>query len=115
MSRKQKLIEHFLVASILVSVCALVVSAAIVILAALDLTNIISIFDDSARYIGDLAAGTTIMSTLVFVVSVSLLKLIIDKRQSTEEQFKQKYVSMFTDDTKARRELADLYRKKESV
>lgn len=115
MSRKQKLIEHFLVASILVSVCALVVSAAIVILAALDLTNIISIFDDSARYIGDIAAGALITSTLACVASVSLLKLIIDKHQSTEEQFEQKHISMFTNNTKARRELADLYRKRESA
>lgn len=115
MIRKRKLIEHFLVALIFISICGLGVSAAILILATLDLTNIISVVNDSARYIGDIAAGALIASTLVFVASVSLLKLIIDKHQSTEEQFEQKHISMFTNNTKARQEFAELYRKKESA
>lgn len=115
MIRKRKLIEHFLVALIFISICGLGVSTAILILATLDLTNIISVVNDSARYIGDIAAGALITSTLVFVASVSLLKLIIDKHQSTEERFEQKYVSILADNTKSRREFAELYRKKESA
>ena len=66
--------------------------SAFVSLIAINITLDISLqqINDSARYIGDIAAGALIASTLVFVASVSLLKLIIDKHQSTEEQFEQK-------------------------
>ena len=44
-----------------------------------------------------------------------IVKSKISEDRSTGDEFEQKYVSLMTDDTKARREFIELYRKKEGV
>lgn len=67
-------------------------------------------------FLANTSMAIVMLSAMFLAMSVALLHTRINKPDIDDDnEFEQKYISLMTDDTKARRELADLYRKKESV
>lgn len=115
--RKGIVIDYVLTMIVIISFIAFVVScAALLLLAAF-------IKSDSARIgLANLSMLVVFISVIILVVCVTLLTTRLGKRdniangtESSEDEFEQKYMSLLTDDTKARREFIELYRKKEVV
>lgn len=53
---------------------------------------------------------------MIIIMSVALLHTRLNKPDIDDDnEFEQKYISLMTDDTKARQEFVELYRKKESA
>ena len=77
--------------------------------------NMIPMSDSTIKAIANGSMAAMVTSVPLLVMFLVLFKLKISKDRSTEDHFEQKYISLMTDDTKARRELTDLYRKKESA
>ena len=67
-------------------------------------------------FLANTSMTIVMLSAMFLAMSVALLHTRINKPDIDDDnEFEQKYISLMTDDTKARRELADLYRKRESV
>lgn len=67
-------------------------------------------------FLANTSMAIVMLSAMFLAMSVALLHTRINKPDIDDDnEFEQKYISLMTDDTKARRELADLYRKRESV
>ena len=114
--RKGIVIDYVLTMIVIISFIAFVVSCAALLLAAF-------IKSDSARIdLANLSTLVIFISVIILVMCVALLTMrlgnrdnIVNDNESPEDQFEQKYLSLMTDDTKARREFIELYKKKESV
>lgn len=67
-------------------------------------------------FLANTSIAIAMLSAMFLAMSVALLHTRLNKPDIDDDtEFEQKYISLMTDDTKARRELADLYRKRESV
>ena len=56
------------------------------------------------------------LSAMFLAMSVALLRARLNKPDIDDDnEFEQKYISMFSDDTKARQEFVESYRQKESA
>lgn len=67
-------------------------------------------------FLANTSIAIVMLSAMFLVMSVALLHTRLNKPDIDDDnEFEQKYISLMTDDTKARRELTDLYRKRESV
>ena len=111
MSKRKTLIDFLLLTVVLASFTATIVSGGFMVSAVLAHTS---------NSIVNSSFIATLVSMMLLLVSFALLGRRLDSRdncetQSTEAQFAQKYISVMTDDTKARREFIELYKKKESV
>lgn len=111
MSKRKTLINVLLLTVVLASFAATIVSGGFMVSAVLAHTSS-SIVNSSFI--------NTLVSMSLLLVSFTLLQIRLNNRdnretQSKEDQFEQKYISLMTDDTKARREFIELYKKKESV
>ena len=71
--------------------------------------------DSTIKAIANGSMVAMLTSILLLVMFVVLFKSKISEDRSTEDEFERKYISMFSDDTKARREFVELYKKKESA
>ena len=111
MSKRKTLIDFLLLTVVLASFTATIVSGGFMVSAVIAHTSNSSV---NSSFIN------TLVSMSLLLVSFTLLQIRLNNRdncetQSTEDQLEQKYVSLMTDDTKARREFIELYRKKEVV
>lgn len=111
MSKRKTLIDFLLLTVVLTSFTATIVSGGFMVSAVLAHTS---------NSIVNSSFINTLVSMSLLLVSVTLLQIRLNNRdncetQSTEDQFEQKYISLMTNDTKARREFIELYRKKEVV
>lgn len=111
MSKRKTLIDFLLLTVVLASFTATIVSGGFMVLAVLD---------HASNSIVNSSFINTLVSMSLLLVSFTLLQIRLNNRddcetQSTEAQFEQKYRSLMTDDTKARQEFIELYRKKESA
>lgn len=111
MSKRKTLINFLLLTVVLASFAATIVSGGFMVLAVLD---------HASNSIVNSSFINTLVSMSLLLVSFTLLQIRLNNRddcetQSTEDQFEQKYRSLMTDDTKARREFVELYKKKESA
>lgn len=67
-------------------------------------------------FLANTSMAIVIISAMFLAMSVALLHTRLNKTDIDDDnEFEQKYISIFSNDTKARRELTDLYRKRESV
>lgn len=115
MKRKRIIIDYFFTIMILVCFFAFVASWFSLFVAVLGRVGVIPMSDSTIKAIGDGSMAAMLTSVPFLVMFVALFKSRISEDRSEEDEFKQKYVSLMTDDTKLRRELTDLYRKRESV
>lgn len=109
--RKGIVIDYALTMSVIISFIAFVVSCAALLLAAF-------IKSDSARIgLANLSMLVIFISVIILVMCAALLTMRLGKHDNVvnDNEFEQKYVSLMTDDTKARREFIELCRKKEVV
>lgn len=111
MSKRKTLINFLLLTVVLASFAATIVSGGFIVSEVLMRTSN-SIVNSSFINI--------LVSMSLLLVSFTLLQIRLNNHddcetQSTEDQFEQKYISLMTDDTKARQEFIELYRKKESA
>lgn len=111
MSKRKTLIDFLLLTVVLASFTATIVSGGFMVSAVLAHTS---------NSIVNSSFINTLVSMSLLLVSFTLLQIRLNNRdncetQSTEDEFEQKYISMFSDDTKARQEFVELYRKKESA
>ena len=77
--------------------------------------GVMSMSDSTIKAITNGSMVAMLTSILLLVMFVVLFKSKISEDRSTEDEFERKYISMFSDDTKARREFVELYKKKESA
>ena len=109
--RKGIIIDYVLTMIVIISFIAFVVSCAALLLAAF-------IKSDSARIgLANLSMLVIFISVIILVTCVTLLTMRLSKHDNivNDNEFEQKYIALMTDDTKARREFIELYRKKETV
>lgn len=111
MSKRKTLIDFLLLTVVLASFTATIVSGGFMVSAVLA---------HASNSIVNSSFINTLVSMSLLLVSFTLLQIRLNNRddcetQSTEDQFEQKYRSLMTDDTKARREFVELYKKKESA
>ena len=67
-------------------------------------------------FLANTSMAIVMLSAMFLAMSVALLHTRLNKPDIDDDnEFEQKYISLMTDDTKSRRELTDLYRKRESV
>ena len=115
MKRKRIIIDYFFTIMILLCFFAFVASCFSLFIAVLGRIGAISMSDSTIKAIGNGSMAAMLASVPLLVMFVALFKSKISEDRSTEDEFEQKYISLMTDDTKARREFVELYRKKESV
>lgn len=115
MKRKRIIIDYFFTIMILLCFFAFVASCFSLFVAVLGRIGVSPMSDTTIKAIGDGSMAAMLTSVPLLVMFVALFKSKISEDRSTEDDFEQKYISMFSDDTKARREFVELYRKKESV
>lgn len=111
MSKRKTLIDFLLLTVVLASFTATIVSGGFIVSAVLAHTS---------NSIVNSSFINTLVSMSLLLVSFTLLQVRLNNRdncetQSTEDEFEQKYISLMTDDTKARQEFVELYKKKESA
>lgn len=67
-------------------------------------------------FLANTSMAIVMLSAMFLAMSVALLHTRINKLDIDDDnEFEQKYISLMTDDTKARREFVELYKKKESA
>lgn len=115
--RKGILIDYFFTTMILACFFVFIASCFSLFIAVLGRIGAISMSDSTIKAIGDgsIAAMLTSVPLLVMLVVLFKSKISEDRYRSTENEFEQKYISLMTDDTKARREFVELYKQKGSV
>lgn len=111
MSKRETLIDFLLLIIVLASFIALLVSGGFMLVA---------MFSSVSRSTINSSSIGALVSMILLLVSFACLGRRLNNRdncetQSTEDEFEQKYISLMTDDTKARREFIELYHKKEGV
>ena len=115
MKRKRIIIDYFFTIMILTCFFVFVASCFSLFVALLGRIGVMSMSDSTIKAIGDGSMAAMLTSVPFLVMFVVLFKTKISEDRSAEDEFEQKYISMFSDDTKARREFVELYKKKESA
>ena len=106
---KKFFINYLLAVIIMISIIAFGASGFVLIVA-------LFIRSYSERvFLANTSMAVMLTSAPLLVMFVALFKSKISEDRSTEDEFEQKYISLMTDDTKARKEFVELHRKKESV
>ena len=107
---KKFFINYLLAVIIMISVIAFGASGFVLIVA-------LFIRPYSERvFLANTSMAIVILSAMFLAMSVALLQTRINKPDIDDDnEFEQKYISLMTDDTKARREFVELYKKKESA
>lgn len=98
---------------------AVIVMISIITFGASGFTLIVALFIRSYServFLANTSMAIVMLSAMFLAMSVALLHTRLNKPDIDDDnEFEQKYISLMTDDTKSRRELTDLYRKRESV
>lgn len=107
---KKFFINYLLAVIIMISIIAFGASGFVLIVA-------LFIRSYSERvFLANTSMAIVMLSAMFLAMSVALLHTRLSKPDVDDDnEFEQKYISMFSDDTKARREFVELYRKKESA
>lgn len=107
---KKFFINYLLAVIIMISIIAFGASGFVLIVA-------LFIRSYSERvFLANTSMAIVMLSAMFLVMSVALLRAQLNKPDIDDDnEFEQKYISMFSNDTKARREFVELYRKKESA
>jgi len=107
---KKFFINYLLAVIIMISIIAFGASGFVLIVA-------LFIRSYSERvFLANTSMAIVMLSAMFLAMSVALLHTRLNKLDIDDDnEFEQKYISLMTDDTKARRELTDLYRKRKSV
>jgi hypothetical protein len=107
---KKFFINYLLAVIIMISIIAFGASGFVLIVA-------LFIRSYSERvFLANTSMAIVMLSAMFLAMSVALLRTRLNKLDIDDDnEFEQKYISLMTDDTKARRELTDLYRKRKSV
>ena len=107
---KKFFINYLLVVIIMISIIAFGASGFALIVA-------LFIRSYSERvFLANTSMAIVMLSAMLLAMSVALLHTRINKPDIDDDnEFKRKYISMFSGDTKARQEFIELYRKKESA
>ena len=113
--RKRIIIDYFFTIMILLCFFAFVASCFSLFVTLLGRIGVMSMSDSTIKAIANGSIAAMLTSIPLLVMFVALFKSKISEDRSTGDEFEQKYVSLMTDDTKARREFIELYRKKEGV
>lgn len=113
--RKGILIDYFFTIMILLCYLAFFTSCFSLFAAALGRINMIPMSDTTVKAIANGSMTVMLTSALLLIMLLVLFKLKISEDRSEDDEFKRKYISMFSDDTKSRQEFVELYRKKESA
>lgn len=115
MKRKRIIIDYFFTIMILACFFAFIASCFSLFVALLGRIGVMPMSDSTIKAIGNGSMVAMLTSIPLLVMFVVLFKSKISEDRSTEDEFERKYISMFSDDTKARREFVELYKKKESA
>ena len=115
MKRKRIIIDYFFTIMILTCFFTFIASCFSLFVAVLGRIGMISMSDSTIKAIGNGSMAAMLTSVPLLVMFVALFKSKISEDRSTEDQFKQKYISLMTDDTKARKEFVELYKQKGSA
>lgn len=115
MKRKRIIIDYFFTIMILACFFTFIASCFSLFVALLGRIGVMSMSDSTIKAIANGSMVAMLTSILLLVMFVVLFKSKISEDRSTEDEFERKYISMFSDDTKARREFVELYKKKESA
>lgn len=98
---------------------AVVAMISIIAFGASGVAMIIALFIRSHNervFLANTSMAIAMLSAMFLAMSIALLNIQLNKRDNDDEnEFEQKYISLMTDDTKARQEFIELYRKKESA
>lgn len=98
---------------------AVVAMISIIAFGASGVAMIIALFIRSHNervFIANTSMAIVILSAMFLAMSVALLHTRLNKPDIDDDnEFERKYISTFSDDTKARREFVELYKKKESA
>lgn len=98
---------------------AVVAMISIIAFGASGVVMIIALFIRSHNervFLANTSMAIVMLSAMFLAMSIALLNIQLNKRDNDDEnEFEQKYISLMTDDTKARQEFIELYRKKESA
>ena len=98
---------------------AVVAMISIIAFGASGVAMIIALFIRSHNervFLANTSMAIVMLSAMFLAMSIALLHIRLNKRDNDDEnEFEQKYISLMTNDTKARREFIELYRKKEST
>jgi hypothetical protein len=107
---KKFFINYLLAVIIMISIIAFGASGFVMIVA-------LFIRSYSERvFLANTSMAIVMLSAMFLTMSVALLRTRINKPDIDDDnEFEQKYISLMTDDTKARREFVELYKKKESA
>lgn len=107
---KKFFINYLLTVIIMISIIAFGASGFVMIVA-------LFIRSYSERvFLANTSMAIVMLSAMFLAMRVALLHTRLNKPDIDDDnEFEQKYISMFSDDTKARREFVELYRKKESA
>lgn len=96
-----------------------IIMISIIAFGASDFVMIVALFIRSYServFLANTSMAIVMLSAMFLAMSVALLHTRLNKPDIDDDnEFEQKYISMFSDDTKARREFVELYRKKESA
>lgn len=107
---KKFFINYLLAVIIMISIIAFGASCFVLIVA-------LFIRSYSERvFLANTSMAIVMLSAMFLAMSVALLHTRLNKLDIDDDnEFEQKYISMFSNDTKARREFVELYKKKESA
>ena len=107
---KKFFINYLLTVIIMISIIAFGASGFVMIVA-------LFIRSYSERvFLANTSMAIVMLSAMFLAMCVALLHARLNKPDIDDDnEFERKYISMFSDDTKARREFVELYRKKESA
>lgn len=107
---KKFFINYLLAVIIMISIIAFGASGFVLIVA-------LFIRSYSERvFLANTSMAIVMLSAMFLAMSVALLHARLNKLDIDDDnEFEQKYISMFSNDTKARREFVELYKKKESA
>lgn len=107
---KKFFINYLLTVIIMISIIAFGASGFVMIIALFIRSH------DERVFIANTSMAIVMLSAMLLAMSVALLRARLNKPDIDDDnEFEQKSISMFSDDTKARREFIELYRKKESA
>lgn len=112
---RRKMLDYFFTIAIIVCFFVFVGSCFSLCAALLGRIGIIPMSDTTIKALANGSMAAILTSVPLLVMFVALFQTRIRDARSSEDEFEQKYISLLTDDTKARREFIELYRKKESV
>ena len=109
---KRFFVNYLLAVILMISIIAFGASGFSLILAAFIRSH------DERVFLANASMAGVLVSAMFLAMSMALLHTRLSKQDNViddDAEFERKYISMFSDDTKARREFVELYRKKESA